>query len=340
MAESKLPEIAIVASVGLGDGTIMLILADNIARHGFSVTMYSTPLSHLADWLPHIKVKPYPRLDDCEREFAPYDLVFADSISILGKPHWKAEDFPVLARKYVYLGVGRVEQELRFDHTERIRSYMEPEMFAKCAPLAASAGEVRFQGGDHNITQVKSAVKFCRDVWKIADATSDTGLTPPASLELKHRGNSRRVAIHAFSSNEAKNWPLKKFIRLAEKMQADGYEPVFVGSQPERERFLQAVGDRFKAPKFASISELAAFIYESGMLIGNDSGVIHLASCLGVPSVAISSKKNHRWRPDWCSCEVVLPYFKIKLGRRRIWKPFTTVNKVYLALKRQIAANC
>lgn len=340
MGESKKPEIAIVASVGLGDGTIMLILADNLVKHGFAVTMYSNPLYHLVDWLPKIKVKPYPRLEDCESEFAPYDLVFADSISILAKPHWTPDNFPSLARKYIYLGVGRVEQELRFDHTERIRSYMDQEMFAKCSPLAASAGEVRFQGGDHNITQVKSAVKFCRDVWKLTDVTPDTGLTPPDSLGLKPRRYNRRVAIHAFSSKEAKNWPLKKFIRVAEKLQANGYEPAFVGSRPERERFLQAEGDRFAAPEFASIAELAAFIYESGILLGNDSGVIHLASCLGVPSVVISSKKNHRWRPDWCSCKVVLPYFKIKLGRRRIWKTFVTVNKVYLALKRQLAANC
>ncbi len=336
MTESNIPKIALAAGAGLGDGLIELILANNLSINGFDVTFYSNPVAQFGEWLPRLKVKSYREVTDQEKEFAAYDLVLADNISILSKPHWRPEDFPMLAKKYVYIGFGKVEKELIYDHTERLRGVMTPEMFTKCAPLAAAAGEIRYQGGDHNITQVKSAAKFCSDVWKLPQVETSIGMMAPEHLKLKHRGHSKRIVISPFSANPVKDWPLKKFIVLAEKLRHDGFEPVFAVAPPDMERLQRELCGRFPAPDFPSIGDLAAYVYESVLTAGNDSGTGHLASCLGIPTVTVSSKKNHRWRPDWSDGLVVLPLLKLKLGRKRYWKPFLSVGMVYRAVCRMV----
>jgi ADP-heptose:LPS heptosyltransferase len=51
------------------------------------------------------------------------------------------------------------------------------------------------------------------------------------------------------------------------------------------DRELQTVASfanaRFAMPDFQSLSDVAAFIYESGRFVGNDSGLAHLASNVG-----------------------------------------------------------
>lgn len=39
-------------------------------------------------------------------------------------------------------------------------------------------------------------------------------------------------------------------------------------------------GDAFLIPHFSNVRELAAYLYESGYIIGSDSGVGHLAAAL------------------------------------------------------------
>ena len=338
---SDIPKIAMVASVGVGDGAIYLIIAENLVRNGFKVSFYSNPISQLHAWLPQMTVKPYPALEKCDAEFADYDLVLADSISILGKPHFQAEQFAELSGKYVYLGVGKVEKELQADHSDRLRAKLPPGKFNKLANLCACAGEIRFQNNCRDTTMVKNAVAFCSNILKLKDCIPSSGFTPPVELELQKHRFDRRVLLHPFSSTPDKNWPLKKFFALAVKLKAKGWNPVFTMSPAEREKlFLPFSDGSFDAPVFADLSDFAAFIYESKALIGNDSGSVNLASSLGIPTVTISRKGGlHRWRPAWTDSEVVSPFMRIKLPgtARRIWKPFVSVSRVYGAFARLAA---
>jgi hypothetical protein len=46
--------------------------------------------------------------------------VVADSSCVLGRRYHAVTEYPALAKKYVFISVGRVEQELRYDHSDII----------------------------------------------------------------------------------------------------------------------------------------------------------------------------------------------------------------------------
>ncbi len=69
-------------------------------------------------------------------------------------------------------------------------------------------------------------------------------------------------------------------------------------------------------------------------LIGSDSGVGHLASACGVPTVTICERMRNmrRWKPAWAEAVVAQPvWLPLRSLRRRYWKEATTVNRVLRA---------
>jgi len=325
--------VALVASIGLGDAIIFMMLAENLRRNGFNVTLYSNPGSQLLSWLPAVTVKPYPALEKCDDEFKGYDLVIADGVSVLGKQYQPEERFSELASRYLYLSLGKIPNSLVFDHTARLQRILSAEKFQRCRRIAGSAGTVRFQGGDRTMTMVKCTLSLCRDIWGLENVACDTGLRPPENSGLQHRRYSRRILLHPFSSDDKKNWPLEKFLKLAVLLRNTGWDPAFTVSPKEMSTLRQVVPEDFPAPLFNSISDLAGYVYESRAMVANDSGPGHLASALGIPTLTISRKGNdHRWRPDFAPGNVVCPVIRFKLGSQIHWKPFLGIKRVNLAL--------
>ena len=334
MDKIEKPSIAMVSSVGIGDAVVYLIVAHNLSLNGFNITFYSNPMAQLQDWLPGIKVKPYPKVDECDKEFLNYDLVISDPISVVAKPHHGVDEFEELSKKYIFLGVGCVEKELRFDHTDIISKKLSAKLAEKCKELANCAGEIRFQGGDRNKTQVQSAIDFCKFNLKLNDVEKSSGFKPDLQKKLCFMKNSKRVLIHPYSSSPTRNWTFSKILQLSRLLKKEGWEPVFTVSPAERPDLLRELKDEFPAPVFETLSKFADYIYESKIMIGSDSGSVNLASSLGLPTVSLSRRgKNHRWRPDWTPHRVVLPYMKFKCGSKRIWQPFVTVRMVHRAFE-------
>lgn len=54
-------KVAVIANTGLGDALLMMIVANNFAKRGDAVTLYSNFLSHLAPLFPHVTVAPYSK---------------------------------------------------------------------------------------------------------------------------------------------------------------------------------------------------------------------------------------------------------------------------------------
>jgi heptosyltransferase III len=93
--------------------------------------------------------------------------------------------------------------------------------------------------------------------------------------------------------------------------------------------------ENLDVPLFSGQSEMTAFICESGYMIGNDSGIGHLASCLGLPTVTICrSEQNGRfWRPSWAPGKLITPYkwipnLKGLRWRDQHWKTWISVRRV------------
>lgn len=183
---------------------------------------------------------------------------------------------------------------------------------------------------NQNISMLDNIIQISQHCFGLIEMTKNNGIKIPGGLV--HRKFKNRIIIHPTSTDIAKNWPAGKFIKLARTLKANGLNPIFIVSPNEREMWSKISNNKFELPNFATIDMLARFIYESYAMIGNDSGIGHLASNLGLPTLSIfSSKKRAKlWRPDFNENIYVVPKFKIP-GRwfKNSWKYFISVDRVY-----------
>jgi ADP-heptose:LPS heptosyltransferase len=89
---------------------------------------------------------------------------------------------------------------------------------------------------------------------------------------------------------------------------------------------------------FDRLADVAAWIAESGWFIGNDSGLGHLASALGVPTLSLFMRRGiaRTWRPNWGRGAIVLPYNLFVVGalKERYWKMALTGRSVLRSFDR------
>jgi heptosyltransferase-3 len=181
-------------------------------------------------------------------------------------------------------------------------------------------------------------VAVCREQLYLPHATRNNGIV--ASEGLSQRCFRQRIVIHPMSYEEHKNWLPHKFVELAKQLQHKGYQPELVVSPAERPDWEWVLAEGLSLPQFASLDELAAWMYESGWMIGNDSGIGHLASNLGIPTLTIGMRARamQRWRPSWAPGKVVLPprWLIHRWFRTLFWKRLISVEQVLAAFEELI----
>jgi heptosyltransferase-3 len=183
-------------------------------------------------------------------------------------------------------------------------------------------------------SMVDTHVEICEKELGLTQITRGNGCRAPH--HLRFRENPGRVAIHPSATLKQKMWVPRRFVALAAQLRSRGFQPEFILAPNEREewrRHLQTHG--FAMPDFQSLSDVAAFIYESGRFVGNDSGLAHLASNVGTPAVSlmVRNKIAKRWRPDWTESRAVLPLPILpgKIAKDKLWKYFLPVSRVVKA---------
>ncbi|NGX54618.1 MAG: hypothetical protein KR126chlam2_00232 [Chlamydiae bacterium] len=182
---------------------------------------------------------------------------------------------------------------------------------------------------DRSKTIVDNLAHFCRNRLHLPHFEKTNGITIPEGLI--HKRYPKRVIIHPMCVEDKRIWPAEKFLALAHKLKDRGWDPIFAVSPKEREEWLDK-SKPFDCPLFQTIDELATYVYESGAMIGNNSGTGHLSSNFNIPTLSIFSKKSYSrlWRPGFGPGKVVTPP-SILIGgglKLRYWKKFLTVAKV------------
>jgi len=120
-------------------------------------------------------------------------------------------------------------------------------------------------------------------------------------------GSGPVVAIHPGGGNYslARRWLPGKFAEVADALvQQQGARVVLVGGADEV-KLGQQVIDLMHCPEYVTnlagqtgIGEVSAFIARCALFIGNDAGLMHLATAVGTPIVAIFGPTNRRaWGP-------------------------------------------
>jgi heptosyltransferase-3 len=178
---------------------------------------------------------------------------------------------------------------------------------------------------------VDNVIELCEHKFHLPFCDAYNGICPPRELVFKRF--PRRVAIHTMSSCTTKNWPKEKFIKLGRKLHSLGFEAAIILSPHERKQWLDLEHDKQIAlPLFPTLDDTACYIYESGFLIGNDSGLGHLASNMDLPTLSLFARKSYArlWRPGWGNNRVVTP-LPLLIGaplKARFWKEALPVKRV------------
>jgi ADP-heptose:LPS heptosyltransferase len=129
------------------------------------------------------------------------------------------------------------------------------------------------------------------------------------------------VALHPWTSDTFKQWPLENFRALAEKvLKCQQIKLVAIGGPEE----LNKSCELFRGLNYnfqdltgqTSLLELAVVLKKCKLLISNDSGPVHLAACVGTPVLAIfrndiPGKGPVRWGP-WGAGHTVMAGFDIR----------------------------
>ncbi|MER9135676.1 lipopolysaccharide heptosyltransferase I [Mesorhizobium sp. M0830] len=119
-------------------------------------------------------------------------------------------------------------------------------------------------------------------------STLDSGIVPPAGTLAGIAGKTAFL-LHG-TSREDKKWPVQYWIETALLLVERGMAPVTTWSN-EREKAVaeaiaKAVPSTVVVPK-SPLAEVAAIIGRSTLVIGADTGLAHLASAFGLPTVAV-----------------------------------------------------
>lgn len=295
---------AVFSCLGLGDGLLSLILSNNLYLNGKNVTTFHPFIGQLQSWFPHLPISTFPSYEEIP--------------SVLGK----FDRFYIFKEKTTWM--------------EQVTTYCQmhfPEKTTIINPIATLKNdyphweEAQFDG---KRCMVDNIHHFCENILRLTFPTKSNGIVVPDFVVRKKY--PKRVVLHPMSSREGKNWPKEKYIALSEELKSQGYEPVFILTSQEKRQWE---GYSINAPHFPSLCEMAEFIAESGYMVGNDSGIGHLSSCLGLPAVIICRSRINGdfWKPGWAPSVVLtpspwIPNLKGLRLRDKYWKKWVSVDRV------------
>jgi len=169
------------------------------------------------------------------------------------------------------------------------------------ARLTAAAASVTWLRVERGAGDVHAAVAYVRALG-VADGgvslQTEARLAIGASLvadALVDRLPGALLAVHAGAGAHGKRWDPAGFVQVAHWWQATVGSVVEIAGPAEAEApaFLGAPSARDWP-----LVDLAALLARATLYVGNDSGVSHLASAVGTPSVVMFGPTSaRRWRP-------------------------------------------
>lgn len=295
---------AVLPALGIGDALLMMIASHQLKMKGYRVTTFHDGLPELSTWFPGHDLKLSPSLETCIETLAPFDLILVENDNSLKMRHLLEAFRPRLSIFYP-----------TYSATKHAPLSKQDYVFDKDLPMA------------------DNIAKSMANILDLPVPSKENGITPP--LTLIHRMKKEQIIIHPTSRVSAKNWKAKGFLNIARKLKAKGFHPLFCVGPKERDDWKSVEEEGFVLAHLPTLAALAEVVYESGIVIGNDSLIGHLASNLGIPTLIIANdeKRMRLWRPGWQKGDLVLPppylpNWKFLRLREQKWKHFISASKV------------
>ncbi len=115
-------------------------------------------------------------------------------------------------------------------------------------------------------------------------------------MEAENLKPSGFITVNIGGGWDAKRWPIDKFIVLSNAIASQLRQSVVALYGPAEEKEAREICDfspAILAPR-TSLKQMGAILKASQLLITNDSGPMHIAAALGVPTLAIFGPTNPR----------------------------------------------
>jgi len=325
-------QLAYISSNGLGDGVIHSVIAQNIARLVESPVRFVHPLLEpLAPILNRLEVMDLSYWDQFGSSEVDYILVDKGSSQLEALMSNSA-----MIQKLIVFSISKTRPDRNL-----FNSSLEQESSSGLYRLLnqLNGTSIRNFGWREQRTILQQFGLMLKELEIAKEFSEHPDLLIPSEWHSEKYNN--RVIIHPFSSRAVKNWPTTKYVELAHRLQDKGLEIIF-SIAPNEELQWQAVNGSmvFDTKIFSSIWELAKLYYQSGLLIGNDSGAGHLAALLRLPTITIMHRyrPGFAWRPAWGNNRMVQPSRYAFLLGRQYWKQTISERKVYDAVSASLSA--
>ncbi|MDR1228414.1 MAG: hypothetical protein LBK55_05245 [Azoarcus sp.] len=303
--------VAIIPYPALGDVTIGLRLAWIFRYAGSRVCFYSSLIWSAREYFPWLDILPDENLS--LPDLSPkYDL-------LIGHIIWSSQSDELAAdclqlNNIAYLKSKNSKNGLGLDKRNtfvRGRSYPGAN---RPICLDSKAG----------LSMVQWIDKYAHEVFDL-----DCPEPVPVHSFVSRESPNTKVAIFPTSALAKKDYPLRAWLWLANRLTKDGWTVDFV-CLPKEQAAIQKVCANFAVRSFPNIKELMDYLSDRAAVISNDSGGGHLASLMGKKTFTITRRKgSFSWRPGFNELNYVLaPLIGLKLFGCYIWRPFIPIWRI------------
>jgi heptosyltransferase-1 len=111
------------------------------------------------------------------------------------------------------------------------------------------------------------------------------------------------VVLLPGSGGDGKRWPAEAYRRLGDELALRLGARILLGWGPGEESLARTIGTGMRAapviPPPTSIPELIAVVRRAALVIGADTGPVHIAATLGIPTVALYGPTDARRNGPW-----------------------------------------
>lgn len=217
-----------------------------------------------------------------------------DAAVILRDDHWWGGLLAAAAG--IPIRIGYVSPELALFLTRGLPLPDEEHMTRASLRLCAALAAVRGRSLDAAVAPGDAPVRFATSC---AEERAARALLAPAGA------GRPAIAIHPGSGAPVKLWEDDRWATVIDAVSAAGYSPVLTGTPPER-ALAGGIAAQSEAAVLnltgrTTVGELAAVFKRCVMVMGPDSGALHLAVAVGTPTMHLfgpaSARKFGPWGP-------------------------------------------
>tara|TARA_Y100000590_G_C15594170_1_gene967313 strand:- start:330 stop:1250 length:921 start_codon:yes stop_codon:yes gene_type:complete len=190
----------------------------------------------------------------------------------------------------------------------------------------------------HHVKQLNNSFGF-----DCSDLDIPTSLIEEEEAQMKMNKNNRYFVIFPGGNWKPKIWPVEKYNELLKIIALRDKEIkfIFVGSNIEKDLYFEKLSKGISNDQIIdlfgqSLTLTAAYMKKSNFFIGNDSGLMHLASACNILTIGLFGPTNDNVYGPWGEKNLVIrtkenynDFKKIKIDRDISYMHSITSEQVY-----------